>query len=167
MTNICFVPPIELSKSASSIPWGRLGQQNPAQNKENAKILVSSHSLTWYHRIQIWFARLHRAFADSWTIRRIDADDDDDNHHDVDADDDDNADDADEDADYWERAPLSPPTLSWKHGVGPTLVLIMPRPTLQSNSIWVYLICTIWTYIWPYFFLFLFLCKYSFYHCRH
>ena len=108
--------------------------------------------------MQIWFARLHCAFADSWTIRRIDADDDDDNHHDVDADDDDNADDADEDADYWERAPLSPPTLSWKHGVGPTLVLIMLRPTLQSNSIWVYLICTIWTYIWVYFFLSVFLC---------
>ena len=106
------------------------------------------------------------AFADSWTVRRLDADDDDDNHDDVDAaagdvdnldddddddDDDDNhdgddADDADDDADYWERAPLSPPTLSWKHGVGPTLVLIMPRPTLQSNSIWVYLICTIWIY---------------------
>ena len=114
------------------------------------------------------------AFADSWTVRRLDADDDDDNHDDVDADeadddnhDDDDANDADDDADYWERAPLSPPTLSWKHGVGPTLVLIMLRPTLQSNSIWVYLICTIWTYIWPYFFLFLFLCKYSFYHCRH
>ena len=110
------------------------------------------------------------AFADSWTVRRLDADDDDDNHDDVDAaagnvdnhdgddadgagddnhddGDADDADDADDDADYWERAPLSPPTLSWKHGVGPTLVLIMPRPTLQSNSIWVYLICTISTYI--------------------
>ena len=138
--------------------------------------------------MQIWFARLHCAFADSWTVRRLDADDEDDNHDDVDpaacdvdnhdADDadydnhdnddaDDADDDANDDADYWERAPLSPPTLSWKHGVGPTLVLIMLRPTLQSNSIWVYLICTIWIYIWAYFFLSLFLCKYSFYHCRH
>ena len=90
------------------------------------------------------------AFADSWTVRRLDADDDDDNHDDVDTAtgdlDNRDDDDADDDADYWERAPLSPPTLSWKHGVGPTLVLIMPRPTLQSNSIWVYLICTIWIY---------------------
>ena len=122
------------------------------------------------------------AFVDSWTVRRLDADSDDHNHDDVDAatgdvdnhDDEDDADEAgddnhdgDDDADFWERAPLSPPTLSWKHGVGPTLVLIMPQPTLQSNSIWVYLICTIWIYIWAYFFLSLFLCKYSFYHCWH
>ena len=66
MTNICFVPPIELSKSASSIPWGRLGQQNPAQNKENAKILVSSHTVS--HGVAECRFGSHDCFAHLLTV---------------------------------------------------------------------------------------------------